>query len=514
MASNLSPWRQAVLAAAAGDAKALAPLLQKSQPLREQRLSAADCAFFEASYSLHFAAGKLLVELALERDHEGVVLLLLPPADGLATPPLLSQQSSPSFDARDVISSASGVVGTEGNEHLLRRAVSEVSPAVLAEMLRDHLAKCLEVPDPVAGAGLRRLAMPPGERHTFFLPRELSSLEPVEQRRALGLLTEAADVLPQIEAAVGWWNGMIQAALQAARCDTSGEYIDAGLNALYTSADGNCLLHAVLLCAVGIRDRRIARPGIDAGASAADDPRPRRLIRAAVHAALRWPPLVALLASHGADLAALEARTASHGHSLEAPHLLVLAHLFGRPIVCYCAAELEYRDQSMDPSTAASGGMRVSGLYLPFLIPPARCASRDPLVVAYTRGHFSALVATEAVASDATWAAMGMHAPAGTPSIPIPLADEHTRVLPIMFPPSERAYPAADADALVAALAAHGYCESAVTWAGHPGRPRIPVVAQRCPPRAIGPSGAPADAYFNADWRQRVAALSIAGPLI
>ena len=102
MASNLSPWRQAVLAAAAGDAKALAPLLQKSQPLREQRLSAADCAFFEASYSLHFAAGKLLVELALERDHEGVVLLLLPPADGLATPPLLSQQSSPSFDARDV----------------------------------------------------------------------------------------------------------------------------------------------------------------------------------------------------------------------------------------------------------------------------------------------------------------------------------------------------------------------------------------------------------------------------
>ena len=28
-----------------------------------------------------------------------------------------------------------------------------------------------------------------------------------------------------------------------------------GLHALYTSGDGNCLLHAALLCTLGIRDR-------------------------------------------------------------------------------------------------------------------------------------------------------------------------------------------------------------------------------------------------------------------
>ena len=298
--SSLSPWGQAVVAAAAGDSATLTKLLKEDASMRSQRVSQADSAFFASDFSMNIASGRLLVELALERDHEEVVLLLLQEPEQSEP----EAQRRPSFDTR--------------NEPLLRRAISEVSPGVLAERLRDHVVESIQSGGAhPGGEALWRLVLPPGERQTFFLPRELSALEPEAQAKALGLLTEAADVLPQIERSVGWWNNALRDAIRAAAGGVPQPQLESGLRAIYTSADGNCLLHACLLAALGVRDRRVARAGTDPGASAPEEPRPRRLIRALTHAALRWPPLRALLQSHGANVDALEERSAAHGHSLE-----------------------------------------------------------------------------------------------------------------------------------------------------------------------------------------------------
>ena len=297
--SALSPWGQAVVAAAAGDSPTLSRLLKEDASMRSQRVSQADSDFFASDFSMNFAAGRLLVELALERDHEEVVMLLLQEPDEP-----LEMQRRPSFDTRN-------------EPLLLRRAISEVSPGVLAERLRDHVVECIRPGGASGGEALWRLALPADERQTFFLPRELSALEPEAQAKALGLLTEAVDVLPQIARSVGWWNNALRDAIRAAAGGTPQPQLESGLLAIYTSADGNCLLHACLLAALGVRDRRVARPGVDPGASAEGDPRPRRLIRALTHVALRWPPLRALLQSHGANIDALEERSSAHGHSLE-----------------------------------------------------------------------------------------------------------------------------------------------------------------------------------------------------
>ena len=71
------------------------------------------------------------------------------------------------------------------------------------------------------------------------------------------------------------------------------------------------------------------------------------MLRAALHAAVTGcEPLRELLSSFGAVLSGpdgLETRSVSHGASLDACHICFLAHILGRPIICFAAAELEYR---------------------------------------------------------------------------------------------------------------------------------------------------------------------------
>jgi len=262
---------------------------------------------------------------------------------------------------------------------------------------------------------------------------------------------------------------------------------------------------------------------------------------------------------------ALLERSAAHGHSLEAGHLLALAHVFARPIVCVASAKLEYRDAAMQPTAAAAAGVRLSGLYLPHCIPPAECASRDPLVVAYTKGHFSALVPPEAAAGDAIWRAIQLPPPAGgVPSVPLPLTDETRAPLPVLFAPADGhvgaaagavdelaewelvggegdakggggcgggggsadqcngagapASGAADSERAAAARVVAQvapYLDAAIARAGVdegelvPLRREasVPVAVLRCPARVDGGHAQPADAYYGADWRQRLAAI-------
>ncbi|KAL3897572.1 MAG: hypothetical protein SGPRY_013024 [Prymnesium sp.] len=510
-------WGQALLAVASGEREALRAALLQDGAICSRRLSPLDSATLCSLLpSLTLPPGLTLVEVALECGEEAMVELLLE-----ASPPTPTQP-------------------------LLRRAISELPSPRLAQLAREHIASHLTTSEP---EGLTRLSLPASERQSFFLPRELASLPSSERAAALALLSEAADVTPQIELAVGWWNNFLVRAGSEARqrerkedgarslgdansCAVEqgsedgglalgpavggvgeGEEDEAwgrysGLLPIYTSADGNCLLHACLLTSLGLRDRRVARPGVDPGASDPGEAQPRRLLRGALCASLRFEPLRSLLSSHGAQLSKLEERAAAHGCSLEAGHVLALAHVFGRPIIALAPGELEFRDSSMAPTAAAIAGVRLSGLYLPYCIPPRLCASRDPLVICYTRGHFSALVPTEAAAGGHIWRALGLSAPPGPPSVPLPLADEGGAPLPLMFEP--RGADVHDAHELVRAI--RDYADSLVTTVdgallGRSEEVSLPLAMMRCPPRVSNLTSEPADTYYNADWKERLSLL-------
>lgn len=167
--------------------------------------------------------------------------------------------------------------------------------------------------------------------------------------------------------------------------------------------------------------------------------------------------------------------------------------MLGRPIVCLAASGVEFRGDD-DATAAAANGLRMSGIFLPHLLPPAQCV-REPLLIAYTRGHFSALVTTEAAAAEATWRAIGLPALASVCAAPVPLANEDLEPLPVLFPPTGPYEPSS----LLAA-----YVDTATAQLG---TRAVPVALQHCPPRETSVS-MPADTYFNSDWSQRIRQLA------
>ena len=221
---------------------------------------------------------------------------------------------------------------------------------------------------------------------------------------------------------------------------------------------------------------------------------------------------------------ALRATGCPHCHL----QVLALAHIFRRPIVCYASAavgEVREADEGRTMSQYAASGARMSGVYLPSLLSPEECASRDPLLLAFTPGHFSALCGTERAADTDVWRALGLppagagadtdadgtvFAAAAAAAIPIPLVDETLAPLPVLFPPADVPSDASSIEALVRSYM--DLLQSAPL--GPPGTPaaertRIPLTRQRLPPtlerrRAAG--GPVADAYYAAVWQRRVSA--------
>ena len=472
--SELSTWEQAVVAATTNDAATLRALLTEEPGLRTLRVTAEDVSHLSSTSGVQVTQGRLLIECALERDHEDVVMLCL------------EEEAAPATTTSHV-----------------RRAVSETGPGLLADVLRNHLAEHLVVEAQGAPlAGLPRLQLPASDRRTFVLPEELVRLEVAERSAACGLLVEASDVLPQVDSAIGWWNLAVAAALgMGAEAAAATPLQGWGLHALYTSSDGNCLLHACLLAGFGVRDKRISSPPEPGATADADEPRPRRWLRAALHHALvQCAPLRALLEAHGAALEGAEgllSRSEAHGRSLDAAHVLALAHVLGRPIVVLAPRDVEFRDALGNATAAAAAGLRMSGVYLPHLLPAAEC-TREPLLVCYTRGHFSALVTTEAAAGDATWRALGLPALAGVRAAPVPLTTEDLEPLPVLFPPVSPH----ETGALLAA-----YVDTATAQLG---TQSVPVALQPCPLRTSGAGTLPSHSYFNADWGQRIRALACA----
>lgn len=179
------------------------------------------------------------------------------------------------------------------------------------------------------------------------------------------------------------------------------------LFALRTNGDGNCLMHAACLAMFAIQDAnrtlRNALARVMSGATWILQVQDKwRTYISQNQAALpeefqvssdsfykEWEHAVLL-----PRLSPEDARPDGHaygigGCSLLNIHVYILAQMLHRPIIIYADEESE-----------VDSGESMAGIYLPSLCDSQRC-SRQPLLIAYTPGHFTALIPHRARTSHA-----------------------------------------------------------------------------------------------------------------
>lgn len=142
-------------------------------------------------------------------------------------------------------------------------------------------------------------------------------------------------------------------------------------------------------------------------------------------ARLHYAPSEAQLRAEWARLAAAAARP---GAALQQLHVWALAHVLRRPLLVYG------EDVVSSFRGDALGYARFRGLYLPLLCDEQQC-SKAPLALAYTRGHFSALVPLDP--------APPYIRPADAPPATafLPLTDLDGKLLPVHFLTCEEVRP-------------------------------------------------------------------------
>lgn len=311
---------------------------------------------------------------------------------------------------------------------------------------------------------------------SFSLPAEALALPADERKAALQFFLEQSAAQEDIAAATEFIRTV-------PGCNE--------LVALYTLADLNCLLHAAMAAMTGCQDGLLCSD--DPTASAVNT---RTVLRNALHESLLYcgplidtvvPPVAVAVAgsdegrsrspaSHRdeARLATIRKEIAHGRASLEGSHIFALANVLRRPIVVYSREALEgaFRAELAVP-------FRVSGVYLPLLwdvpeaetgaviVPPLTSAAgagrddteqrivdalrekaiiRDPIMICFSRGHFSAMVpftkghppanGTEPCLCDGRFE-----------RVLLPLCDENLNPLPIHYAPCTQAYaprPASD----------------------------------------------------------------------
>ncbi|CAH8556833.1 Ubiquitin thioesterase Zranb1, variant 2 [Schistosoma haematobium] len=211
---------------------------------------------------------------------------------------------------------------------------------------------------------------------TFALPYSITKFPaPVKQL----LLSELCDMQAQSELedeakAINWW--FIPGQKQSSR-----------LFALWNRTAGDCLLDSVLQACWGVFDREncLRRTLADSLQNCEANFYPRwrdyEALQAACHYILDedqcrrdWENV-------------LTAACQPH-EALEQIHIFALSHVLRRPIIVYGVKYIKnYRGEPI-------GIANFQGIYLPLLWEKCSC-SRNPIVLGFTRGHFTALVPIE-----------------------------------------------------------------------------------------------------------------------
>ena len=187
---------------------------------------------------------------------------------------------------------------------------------------------------------------------------------------------------------------------------------------LYTTGDGNCLLHAASLAMWGFEDREfILRNALYESLTTADRNTNTLQDRCRMSISSMLRDVQAYMSDNDWfsewQQIVNQARPNSSGHhqSLEESHIFVLANVLRRPIIVYGVPKVR--------SFNTGGTMQninFHGIYLPLLWGSQLC-HKPPLCLGYGMGHFTALV------------------PAGNPQqqLTVPLTDNKGHVLPIRF---------------------------------------------------------------------------------
>ncbi|THD22483.1 Ubiquitin thioesterase trabid [Fasciola hepatica] len=214
------------------------------------------------------------------------------------------------------------------------------------------------------------------EWSTFALPHAVGKLPAPVKYLLLSELcdTQAQSELEEDAKAINWW--FIPGQKQASR-----------LFALWNRTAGDCLLDSVLQACWGIFDREnclrrtLAESLRTCEASFYSRWRDYEALQAACHYILDenqcrrdWDNVLA-----AAD---------QPGGALEQIHIFALSHILRRPIIVYGVKYIKnYRDEPI-------GIANFQGIYIPLLWDRSFC-SPNPIVLGYTRGHFTALVPME-----------------------------------------------------------------------------------------------------------------------
>ncbi|VDD81151.1 unnamed protein product [Mesocestoides corti] len=212
----------------------------------------------------------------------------------------------------------------------------------------------------------------------FALPAEMTSLASTVQEVVFAELcdTDVQDELEVRSKAINWWV-----------LDGQHNQPTSRLFALWNRTDGDCLLDSIMQACWGVFDtQNTLRQALASSLKACE----RHFFRAwreyeTQQAANQYRPDDQQLLRDWRSV--LDAANLPRV-SLEQIHIFVLAHILRRPIIVYSVKYIHnYRNEPI-------GFSNFQGVYLPVLWERSFC-SRDPIILGYTRGHFSALVPKE-----------------------------------------------------------------------------------------------------------------------
>ncbi|XP_068709319.1 ubiquitin thioesterase zranb1-B-like [Montipora capricornis] len=250
---------------------------------------------------------------------------------------------------------------------------------------------------------------------TFVLPAEIQDFPARVQRQVFDdILDREVQRVLEIESPVINWSEEIT------------EQLGSRIYPLWNRSAGDCLLDSILQASYGVFDRE-------------------NTLRRALYDSLteggsrffnrykEWESMQAETLQYSLDedqweqdWASILSLAGQPGTSLEQTHVFALAHILRRPVIIYGVKYVKsFRGEVL-------GLARFQGVYLPVLWEQSFCW-KNPLVLGYTRGHFSALVAMETDNSNELGAGANVDSVDSVHVTYLPLVDYEGKLLPVHF---------------------------------------------------------------------------------